>query len=391
MLCRKCGAEIPDDAQKCEFCGNAVVDVEKIYNNNDKNRQKQIDKNIEEKKIQLSEIQQRRDHKKARQKRAKIAAVTAICIIAAAAVCGGGYYVYSNMKNTRTVVVTTSPSPAATPLMTHNASATPQPSVSVPPETAQPNSWTSTGETGTGSAPNAATSGGSSSSSSGSAASTGSSSSTGSSGSVSSTGGSSSGSSSASSSSGSSSSTGGSSSNGGHTYNTSAKSSGISTSKIQGQIAVGGEVITINNNWYMTFTSGNTKYYARVNTGATTAQVANKVYTLDAVPTSETYNGNTVYEITSMTKYDGTDYILPNSGVQLLTSADIAGLSKNDLALARNEIYARHGRVFQTEVYRKYFTSKSWYYENPNYNYDDDNANLNEIERQNVDFLLKAE
>lgn len=141
----------------------------------------------------------------------------------------------------------------------------------------------------------------------------------------------------------------------------------------------------------MTFTSGDTKYYAHVNPGATTAQVAGKVYTMTAVPTNETYNGNTVYEITSMTKYDGTDYIIPDSGTRLLTSADIAGLSKSDLALARNEIYARHGRAFSTEIYKEYFSSKSWYKINPNYNYDDDNANLNSIEIQNVDFILKAE
>ena len=70
---------------------------------------------------------------------------------------------------------------------------------------------------------------------------------------------------------------------------------------------------------------------------------------------------------------------------------DIKGMSKHDLALARNEIYARHGRKFQTEEYSKYFSGKSWYSINPNYNYSDDDSNLNSIEVKNVQFILNAE
>ena len=93
---------------------------------------------------------------------------------------------------------------------------------------------------------------------------------------------------------------------------------------------------------------------------------------------------------TSITNYAG-DYILANSGTKLLTNDDIKGMSKHDLALARNEIYARHGRKFQTEEYSKYFSGKSWYSINPNYNYSDDDSNLNSIEVKNVQFILNAE
>lgn len=55
------------------------------------------------------------------------------------------------------------------------------------------------------------------------------------------------------------------------------------------------------------------------------------------------------------------DYILPDSSTRSLTSADIAGLSKEQLRIARNEIYARHGRMFSTEELQNYFNSKSWY------------------------------
>lgn len=55
------------------------------------------------------------------------------------------------------------------------------------------------------------------------------------------------------------------------------------------------------------------------------------------------------------------DYVLPDSSSRYLTEADLAGLSKEELRLARNEIYARHGRIFTSEELGGYFSSKSWY------------------------------
>ena len=141
----------------------------------------------------------------------------------------------------------------------------------------------------------------------------------------------------------------------------------------------------------MTFVANGIKYYANVNPGATTDQVKGKKYTLTAIPTDVTYDGNTVYEITSMAKYDGSGYILPESGTRLLTKSDLAGLTKEKLAYARNEIYARHGRRFKTSIYQQYFEKQSWYSENQNYNYDDENSNLNNIEIKNVELIIDAE
>lgn len=141
----------------------------------------------------------------------------------------------------------------------------------------------------------------------------------------------------------------------------------------------------------MTFTVGNTLYYANVSSGSTTEQIKDKDITITAHPTGDKYNGNTVYEITGMTYYDAKDYIIPQSGTKLLTKEDIKNLSKEQLALARNEIYARHGRKFQMAEFRDYFSQKTWYKENPNYNYNNESSNLNEIEAKNVVFLLSAE
>lgn len=55
------------------------------------------------------------------------------------------------------------------------------------------------------------------------------------------------------------------------------------------------------------------------------------------------------------------EYILPDSSSRRLTNADIAGLTKDQLRLARNEIYARHGRLFSTDELQSYFNGKSWY------------------------------
>lgn len=55
------------------------------------------------------------------------------------------------------------------------------------------------------------------------------------------------------------------------------------------------------------------------------------------------------------------DYILPDSDSRYLDNEDIAHLSKEELRLARNEIYARHGRKFDDVSLQEYFNSKDWY------------------------------
>ena len=56
-----------------------------------------------------------------------------------------------------------------------------------------------------------------------------------------------------------------------------------------------------------------------------------------------------------------TEYILPDSDSRYLTEDDLAGLSAEQCRLARNEIYARHGRRFQDAGLQRYFDSCSWY------------------------------
>ena len=58
---------------------------------------------------------------------------------------------------------------------------------------------------------------------------------------------------------------------------------------------------------------------------------------------------------------DASEYILPESNTRLLTEADLSGLSKEELRLARNEMFARYGMIFGVEDLDTYFSSKSWY------------------------------
>jgi len=55
------------------------------------------------------------------------------------------------------------------------------------------------------------------------------------------------------------------------------------------------------------------------------------------------------------------DYILPTSSIEYLTKEDLIGLTAEECRIARNEIYARHGRMFTSEDLQAYFDSKDWY------------------------------
>lgn len=54
-------------------------------------------------------------------------------------------------------------------------------------------------------------------------------------------------------------------------------------------------------------------------------------------------------------------YIIPYSDSRMLSDSDLQGITRSDLTLARNEIYARHGRIFKDDDIRAYFESQAWY------------------------------
>ncbi|MBP1745016.1 MAG: domain/zinc-ribbon domain [Firmicutes bacterium] len=108
----------------------------------------------------------------------------------------------------------------------------------------------------------------------------------------------------------------------------------------------------------------------------------------------EELNQYEVYNVQLIQKYEAVfeesaSYILPDSSTRYLAESEISSLSKEQLALARNEIFARHGYLFQTQKYADYFNSKSWYVQNPNFS--GDLEELNAYEQYNINLIQKAE
>jgi len=86
------------------------------------------------------------------------------------------------------------------------------------------------------------------------------------------------------------------------------------------------------------------------------------------------------------------DYVIPDSNKRYLTTSDLTGLTTLQLYYARNEIYARHGRGFNSATLREYFATKSWYTElyTPEA-FDAMPSPLSDIELKNATMILEYE
>ena len=88
----------------------------------------------------------------------------------------------------------------------------------------------------------------------------------------------------------------------------------------------------------------------------------------------------------------GRDYIFPESNSRYLTDDDLAGYSSAQLELAKNEIYARHGRKFVTSRIADYFNGKSWYKGNIDpETFDADTSIFNAYEAANIQKIADTE
>ena len=56
-----------------------------------------------------------------------------------------------------------------------------------------------------------------------------------------------------------------------------------------------------------------------------------------------------------------TEFVFKDSDSRYLTEEDLEGMDAWQLLMARNEIYARHGRLFSNPEIQAYFNEKSWY------------------------------
>lgn len=107
---------------------------------------------------------------------------------------------------------------------------------------------------------------------------------------------------------------------------------------------------------------------------------------------SSSYQNNSVKNQPEGT--DNTEYVIADSATRLLTTSDIQGMTARELNYAKNEIYARHGRKFDSQELRNYFEGKNWYvgkYDGSIFDANYSDQLLSDIEKKNAEFLRDAE
>lgn len=83
-------------------------------------------------------------------------------------------------------------------------------------------------------------------------------------------------------------------------------------------------------------------------------------------------------------------FIFADSDRRLLSEEEVEALSQEEMRIARNELYARKGRRFQSEDLQNYFDSQEWY--NGTIEPGDFvESNLNAYETYNRDLILRIE
>ncbi len=90
---------------------------------------------------------------------------------------------------------------------------------------------------------------------------------------------------------------------------------------------------------------------------------------------------------------NNSEFIVDGSDSGYFGKGFFEDLSDEELRLARNEILARHGRMFKDEKLQKYFNSKSWY--RPQYTPEEFDPQmeslLNEWEKANIELIKEVE
>ncbi|MCR5509770.1 MAG: YARHG domain-containing protein [Lachnospiraceae bacterium] len=82
--------------------------------------------------------------------------------------------------------------------------------------------------------------------------------------------------------------------------------------------------------------------------------------------------------------------LIPDSDSRYLTEDDLKGFTSEELRIARNEIYARHGRKFNDSKLQEHFNSMDWYFPTTEAG-DFDESILNDYEIKNLDLIAKYE
>ena len=101
--------------------------------------------------------------------------------------------------------------------------------------------------------------------------------------------------------------------------------------------------------------------------------------------------------VTSISSYDTSvssqDYMLPSSASKYYSRSELEKMSLWELYLARNEIFARHGRGFKNQDLTDYFATKRWYTQTYTPEEFDaiSSSQLNDYELKNVQTMYEIE
>lgn len=84
------------------------------------------------------------------------------------------------------------------------------------------------------------------------------------------------------------------------------------------------------------------------------------------------------------------DYILADSSTRIYSREELERLTDREVLFALNEIYARKGRIFTGEEFKRYFESKSWYNGTiPAAEFDaNQSERFNDVEKANINTLV---
>lgn len=112
----------------------------------------------------------------------------------------------------------------------------------------------------------------------------------------------------------------------------------------------------------------------------------------DVVATASFYTGKLGYicEYNDNMNRETVGYVLPASSFRYLEESELSGLSAEECRIARNEIFARHGRKFSDAELQAYFNTCYWYKGTVESN-DFDASVLNAFEVYNRDLIVEYE
>lgn len=91
----------------------------------------------------------------------------------------------------------------------------------------------------------------------------------------------------------------------------------------------------------------------------------------------------------SSNRYEKADHLSYTTTIKY-TAQDLSLLDSYGLKITRNEIYARHGRMFNDQELQEYFQRQKWYVPQTASN-DFDSSCLNEVEKYNVELIRTYE